>query len=202
MNRFLIHMPKRLLVAAALAGLGTAALAQGQQPSASAPVATATAPAASAAGHEHLTHEQWRARMEQHHAQQLEQLKTALKLTADQEPAWDQFEAAMQPPAPSAQQPGGPEEWAKLTTPERIDRIEQRTQEHQQRMKQFGDAVKAFYAQLTPAQQKTFDDSPALFPGPRMMGKEPGRNGHGKRPGRHHHAPAAKPAAEAASQAE
>jgi hypothetical protein len=160
MYRTLIHKPQRLLLAAALAGLGTVALAQGAAPAASAPVPAATQ-------QQRMTPAQRQQRMAQHrqewqkkmgarHAARLARLKTTLAITPAQEGAWSQFAAAMQPPAPP-QQAGQPGEWARLTTPERIDRMEQRMAEHQQRVRQRGDAVKAFYAQLTPDQQKTFD---------------------------------------------
>jgi hypothetical protein len=113
---------------------------------------------------------QWRERMTQRHAQYLARLKTTLAITPEQEGAWSQFEAAMQPPAPPAGEPG---EWAKLTTPERIDRMEQRMADRQQRFKQRGDAVKTFYAQLTPAQQKTFDQHAMMM----RMGQERGEPG-------------------------
>jgi len=45
----------------------------------------------------------------------------------------------------------------KLTTPQRIDLIEQRRAERIGQMNQRMDATKAFYAQLTPEQQRLFD---------------------------------------------
>jgi hypothetical protein len=162
MYRTLIRKPQRLLLAAVLAGLGTVALAQE-----AAPAAAVSAPAA-VQQQQRMTPEQrrermaqrqqeWRKHMAERHAEGLAKLKAALAITPAQEGAWSQFAAAMQPPA--APQPAGqPGEWARLTTPERIDRMEQRMAEHQQRVKQTGDAVKAFYAQITPEQQKIFDE--------------------------------------------
>jgi hypothetical protein len=148
-------MPQRLLLAAALAGLGTIALAQE-----TAPAAAASAPAA--AQHRPGMPEQRHARMAQRRAEHMADLKTALALTPQQESAWNQFQAAMQPPA-KTRQPGERDEWAKLTTPERIDRMEQRMAERQQHFKQMGEAVKTFYAQLTPQQQKIFDQRAMRF---------------------------------------
>ena len=194
MNRSLTHTPKRLFLAAALMGLGTVALAQQGQPPAPEPAPTASSAQPAAANRAGTSSERWRERMEQHQAQRMAQLKASLKITPEQEGAWSQFESAMQPPPPPERP--NPDEWTKLTTPERIDRIEQRSAEHQQHMKQFGDAVKAFYAQLTPDQQKTFDASAMPFGAPPMMGKNHGpRRGPGKPPKRHHH-PAPKPAAD------
>jgi hypothetical protein len=142
-------MPQRLLLAATLTGLGTIALAQGTAP-------TAAASVPEAAQHRHATPEQWHERMVQHRAKHMADLKAALAITPEQESAWNQFETAMKPPA--IQWPSGQRgEWTKLTTPERIDRMEQRMAERQQRVKQMGEAIKTFYAQLTPQQQKIFD---------------------------------------------
>jgi fructosamine-3-kinase len=146
--------------------------------------------------------EQWHQRMAHRRAEHLARLKAALAITPEQESAWSQFEAAMQPPAKP--QPSGERgDWAKLTTPERIDRMEQRMADRQQRVKQMGDAVKALYAQLTPQQQKTLDQHAMHF------AEEHAKHGrfgwHGKHddgaaPHMRHH-PLAKPAA-AASQAD
>ena len=115
-------------------------------------------------------------RMAEHHAKRQAELKAQLKLTPAQEGAWTAYTAAMQPPANAQRR--GPRmdraEFDKLTTPQRIDRMQQRSAERQAQMKQRGDAVKAFYAQLTPEQQKLYDD--------RAM-----RGGKGKRGGPGHH---------------
>jgi len=194
MYRTFIRMPQRLLLAAALAGLGTVAMAQG---AALAPEAVASAPAA----HQRFSPEQWHQRMAQRHAQHMADLKAALGIAPDQESAWSQFEAAMQPPE-KPQPFGKPGEWAKLTTPERIDRMEQRMADRQQHFKQMGDAIKAFYGQLTPQQQKIFDERSMRFAehkwhdrfGPR------GGRGDGAAPHIRHHPQIVKPDA-AASQA-
>jgi hypothetical protein len=149
MYHTLFRMPQRLLLAATLAGLGTIALAQGAAPAA----AVASGPAAQ---HRYARLEQWHEHMAQRRAKHVADLKAALAITPEQESAWSQFEAAMKLPA--MQRPAGQRgEWAKLTTPERIDRMEQRMADRQQRIKQMDEAVKTFYAQLTPQQQKVFD---------------------------------------------
>jgi hypothetical protein len=184
MYRTLIRMPQRLLLAAALAGLGTVALAQSD-----APAAAASAPVT--AQHRHGTPEQWHERMAQYHAKHMADLKAALAITPEQEGAWSQFEAAMQPPQPQPRGERG--EWAKLTTPERIDRMEQRMAERQQHFKQMGDAVKTFYAQLTPPQQKTFDQRAMRFGEERAQGRFGWHHEQGKRGDvphvRHRHLP-------------
>ena len=164
--------PKRLFLAGLLAAsLGSVAIAQ------NAPQATAAQPAAGeASGRARMDPAQRQQRMAEHHAKRQAELKAQLKLTPAQEGAWTAYTAAMQPPANAQRR--GPRmdraEFDKLTTPQRIDRMEQFAAERQAQMKQRGDAVKAFYAQLTPEQQKLYDD--------RAM-----RGGKGKRGGPGHH---------------
>jgi Spy/CpxP family protein refolding chaperone len=106
-------------------------------------------------------------------------LKAQLKITPAQEGAWTAYTAAMQPPANAQRR--GPRmdraEFAKLTTPQRIDRMEQFAAERQAQMKQRGDAVKAFYAQLTPEQQKVYDER-AMRGGRGEGQRGGGRHGH------------------------
>ena len=91
-----------------------------------------------------------------HHMQKL---KTALKLSPDQEPAWTALAGAMTPPA----RPQRPDraEMDKLSMPERLDKMKQiMSQHHEGRMAEMDKhaaAVKSFYAVLTPEQKKTFD---------------------------------------------
>jgi len=90
------------------------------------------------------------------------QLKTQLKLTAAQEGAWKTFVDARKPAAtPANWQRPDPAEMAKLTTPERLDKMKALREEHQKTMTAVMDkhteATKTFYAALTPEQQKVFD---------------------------------------------
>jgi Spy/CpxP family protein refolding chaperone len=91
-------------------------------------------------------------------------LKTQLKLTPTQEGNWAAFTTAMKPPA-DRQISMHPDqaELAKLTTPERIEKMKalhtQHMAEMSANMDRRGEATKAFYATLTPDQQKTFDAS-------------------------------------------
>lgn len=89
-------------------------------------------------------------------------LKTELKITATQEAAWTSFvEAHKAPAGMTAKQPAAMADMAKLTTPERIDKMKemraQRMSEMTTNMDKRGEATKAFYAVLTPEQQKVFD---------------------------------------------
>jgi hypothetical protein len=96
-------------------------------------------------------------------------LHDALALRPDQEAAWATFKASLAP-SPEAQarrkawaeeavdRKDGPRpEHARPTTPERLDRMAARMAEHQAAFQRHAAAVKAFYAVLSPQQQRTFD---------------------------------------------
>ncbi len=139
--------------------------------------------------------------------QRMESFKQKLQLTPAQEPAWNSFVQSMQPQARGAQL-----DWQgmdKLTTPERIDRMRAMQAQRGAEMDRRGDAVKAFYAQLTPAQQKTFDAEGARMYGQRGAyggGRKGGQMGdwYGGRHGMHQHGwgPATAPATPAAPAAQ
>lgn len=171
------------LAAALLAAIAAPAMAQPAPAGTPAPAAAATAaaPADGVRGpreHRAPSPEKIKERMEKRAAQ----LKQKLNLTPAQEPAWTQFTAAMQPPTPGERHAGldrkGMEQ---LTTPERIDRMRAARAQRDAEMDRRGDAVKAFYATLSPEQQKTFDaESRHMHPamgGPR--GHHGGKHGHG-----------------------
>lgn len=86
------------------------------------------------------------------------ELKTALKLTAAQEGAWTTFTTAMKAPASLMDLRLDRESMAKLTTPERIDKMQAMQAERHAAMEQRAKATKAFYATLTEAQKKVFDE--------------------------------------------
>jgi protein CpxP len=98
--------------------------------------------------------------MDKRHAE----LKTQLKLTPAQEGAWTAYTAAMKPPADLiAKRFAERLELDKLSTPERIDKMKVLRTQHMNDMNAAmdtrGDATKAFYATLTPEQQKVYDAS-------------------------------------------
>jgi Spy/CpxP family protein refolding chaperone len=97
------------------------------------------------------------------------ELHDKLKLNATQEKAWATFTERMKPGA----RPARPDraELAKLSAPERMERMLARMQEGEKRMAGRIAATKEFYAVLTPEQQKTFND---------QFG-----SGHGRRSGPH-----------------
>ncbi len=110
-------------------------------------------------------------------------LKTKLNISAAQEGAWSTYTAAMKPPAGMMFARPDPAEMQKLSTPERIDKMQalrtQRMTEMNTAMTQRGDATKALYAALTPEQKKTFDEN-AMQYGGRQGGKHGMWQGHHK----------------------
>jgi protein CpxP len=109
-------------------------------------------------------------KMEEMHAKRSAELKTKLKITAAQEASWTTFSNAMKP-APRADKPKMDRaELAKLPTPERLDKMKamqaEMVSERTNRMEQRDQAVKAFYATLTPEQKKVFDAESANHQGP------------------------------------
>jgi Spy/CpxP family protein refolding chaperone len=92
------------------------------------------------------------------HAARMAALKAKLKLTPDQESAWTTFAASMQPRQAMTGNPAQfRAEMEKLTTPERIDKMQALKAQRHAEMTQHGDATKTFYAALTPEQKKVFD---------------------------------------------
>ncbi|WP_012745180.1 Spy/CpxP family protein refolding chaperone [Variovorax paradoxus] len=149
-----------LLGSAALASSGAfaqqAPAAPGTSPSTpTAAVAQAEGSAAPKAQHKRMDPAQRMERMQEHRTKRLAALKEKLKLNAGQESAWTTFAAASQPPARTQRMDRA--EFAKLTTPERLERMQARQAERSARFAKRTEATKAFYAALTPEQQKTFD---------------------------------------------
>lgn len=177
-------------LAAALAGIAVPSMAQ--QP------AQGAAPAAEQAQRPRgMTPEQ----RQQFMQQRAEAFKQKLQLTPAQEPAWNTFMQSMRPNAESRQARLDMQGMDQLTTPERIDRMRALRAQRAAEMDRRGDAVKSFYATLTPAQQKTFDAEGTRMYGQRgaQWGKHMGEHKgewRGAKHGMHHrHGPAAAPAA-------
>lgn len=90
--------------------------------------------------------------------QQLSQLHDALHLSVTQEPAWRAYVAALAPdPSMEARRRSASDMMAKLPTPRRVDLINAEMEQDVAAVRRQGEAVKAFYAQLTPQQQGVFD---------------------------------------------
>lgn len=106
-----------------------------------------------------------------------ERLRAALQLRADQEPALKTYIASMKPPArPEATQRQAK---AQMSTPQRLDALRARSAERLANLDRRIAATKAFYAQLSPAQQKAFD---AMAPHGGMRGQHGMRGPGGHRP--------------------
>lgn len=101
------------------------------------------------------------AKMEQMMAKRAAELKAKLKITPAQEGAWTTFTGAMKPPADMMAKRPDRAEMDKLTTPERIDKMQALRTQHmadmQANMSKRDDATKTFYATLTAEQKKVFD---------------------------------------------
>ncbi|SER51241.1 Spy/CpxP family protein refolding chaperone [Giesbergeria anulus] len=189
----MVFLPRKLIAAAVLAVFALPSWAQSEAAGAgasapaavAAPATEAATPATARSGpraqrgepgyhkQHHYRHHRamrsdpsaasWQERRAQHHAQ----LKQQLQLSPAQEGAWTEFTTAMEH-APSHARLGmeGAEQ---LTTPERIDRMRALRIQHAAEADRRGDAVKAFYAQLNPAQQKTFDGNHSAHRGAHPM---------------------------------
>jgi protein CpxP len=144
------HLAKHALAAGLIGALGFAAQAQ----TAPAPDAGPSAPQAVTGRDAHDG--QGRARMQARMARRLDAFKQKLQLSPAQEGAWNAFATAMRP-APMQRPDRG--EFARLTTPERIDRMKQLRAQRMAQMDQRADATKTFYAALDPQQQKVFDET-------------------------------------------
>jgi periplasmic protein CpxP/Spy len=145
---------KQFVAAACLAMLGAAASAQPAQPAIVAPgPAPSTMPGPMAGQHpmmrEHFAH------MQERRAHRDAALKQILQITPSQEGAWNTWIASRRPPATMQRPHRG--EFDQLTTPQRIDRMRELRAARDAEMDRRADATKAFYAALTPAQQKAFD---------------------------------------------
>ena len=132
-------------------GLATASFAQDAAPAQPAPGA------ADAGGrHHHRDPAQMRAHMADH-------LRAVLQLQPGQDVALNAYLDALKPPAGAKEhlgEHGGRQagETQHMTTPERLDRMAARMDEQHSRMMARIAATKQFYAQLSPSQQKAFDD--------------------------------------------
>ena len=136
-------------------------------------------------------------RMVERVAKRQAELKAKLKITPAQEGAWTTFTVAMQPPANMAggmmsmrHDPKVKAEMDKLTTPERIDKMQamraERMKTMSTEMDKRGAATKAFYAVLSSEQKAVFDATSqhggrhgGMGGMGRMGGEHGGKEGHG-----------------------
>jgi protein CpxP len=135
---------KSLVVGMAVLGLAGSASAQ------------SSAPAEGRYTHAQ-SQEQRQAKWSERMAQHQQKLHDALQLTAAQEGAWTAFTASMKP----AGAPAAHADRAALRTmpaPQRMEHAIDMARQHTATMEQHLAALKTFYAVLTPAQQKVFDE--------------------------------------------
>jgi protein CpxP len=151
---------KHLMVAGLLAAFGITAGAQTQAPSAPPTHGPGRMMAREAQGQaDPARMQQHMARMQQRMAKHLERFKQKLQLTPAQEGAWNSYLAALKPSGNFHRHDRA--EFARLPTPERIDRMRALRSERIAEMDRRGDATKTFYAALSPQQKKVFDDTTA-----------------------------------------
>ncbi|MCD5360483.1 Spy/CpxP family protein refolding chaperone [Chromobacterium aquaticum] len=86
-------------------------------------------------------------------ARHLQALHDQLKLQAKQEAAWKTYTESMKP----GERAMPPKPQAGETAPQRMERMLDMMKQHQDGMQKRLDALKTFYAQLTPEQQKVMD---------------------------------------------
>jgi periplasmic protein CpxP/Spy len=173
---------KRLFLATVvLASCGYAAVASAQT---AAPAPVGSAPQMQDKMHRG-DHASMRERMFGNHQERMAkrqaELKAKLKITPAQESAWTTFTAAMQPSAGMMGMRHDPKikaEMEKLTTPERIDKMQALRAERMKlmstEMEKRGAATKAFYAVLSSEQKAVFD---AITP---LAGRHGGGHGMGR----------------------
>jgi Spy/CpxP family protein refolding chaperone len=155
-----------LIAASLLAGLSGLALAQ----------TNTQAPSSNPrAGHMDKMH----AKMGERHAQHLTELKGKLNLQASQETAWNHFVQSMQKPERMTRPDQASME--KMSTPERLDRMQAMKVERDAQMQKRITGTKDFYASLSAEQQQIFDKETAQAMG--RMGGGMHRMQHG---GGHH----------------
>jgi len=113
-------------------------------------------------------------RMVKHWEKRQIELKAKLHLSDAQEPAWKAFVDGMKVPAKRLGQSVDRDDLAKLTTPERIEKMSAIHETNLATMKnhiqQRTEATRTFYSQLSAEQQKAFD-AETLPPQARWKGK-------------------------------
>ena len=127
-------------------------------------------------------------RRAERHAKRMADLKQHLQITSAQEGAWNQFVSAMQPPAHPPEPGADRHALERLTTPERLDRMQAMHAERQNRMAARNQAIKQFYSQLSAEQQKVFDQQTARGHGPEHGPNKAcgGKGHHGEKHGEKH----------------
>jgi len=120
------------------------------------------------------------AKMQERMAAHRAELKAKLKLNAAQDGAWNDYLAAMQPPANHQRmsledRQKMHQEMQTMTTPQRLDRMTAMKAERDAQMQRRSQATRNFYDTLTAEQQKVFDANAMMGGG---HGKQDGKGGH------------------------
>jgi hypothetical protein len=131
--------------------------------------------------------QRWAERMREHQEARAHALHDILNIRPDQDAAFQAFLAAMRPPEGGMRERRDMSEMQTLTTPQRLDRMAERMAQRQAEFQRRAAAIKAFYAVLSPAQQRAFDALHGMMGGHGGQGKwgggmrgGPGREGpHG-----------------------
>jgi protein CpxP len=139
---------KQVLIALTVLGMGGAAFA------AQAQTAAPQGRQGYAAGEEQRV-----AKWGEYFAKRQATLHDALKLSPAQEPAWAAYQAAIKPAATGMGLRGERAAWAGMPAPERMEKMIALSKQHTAAMESQLVALKTFYAVLTPAQQKVFDEN-------------------------------------------
>lgn len=170
---------RHLIAVALLAGLGLGAVAQAQTPPPAGPGAPGPRMMQGERGRMDPARmeERMRAHREERMARRLGELRQILQVTPQQEGAWTTWTTAMKPV--QLQRPNRAE-FARMTTPERIDRIQSLRAQRNTEMDRRLEATKTFYAGLSTEQKRLFDAEGMRF----LRGGE--RGGMGGHFGRHH----------------
>jgi periplasmic protein CpxP/Spy len=171
---------RNLLTAATLAVAGLAAVAQTQMPPA--PPAGPGAPRMMQGERGSMDPARMQRFREERMQRRLGELKQILQITPQQEGAWASWTTAIRPTQFQFQRPSRVE-LARMTTPERIDRMKAVRAQRGADMDKRLDATKTFYAGLNAEQKRLFDAQGMRFVRGGKAGRGGGRDGgHG----RHH----------------
>lgn len=101
-------------------------------------------------------HAHWQAHRAEHFEKHQAALHDKLALTADQESAWKSLQAKIKPQDKS-ERPDS-EALSKLNTLQRLDRMEAWEKQRDSQKSERNQAIRTFYAQLSDAQKKVFDE--------------------------------------------
>ena len=102
------------------------------------------------------------AKMQEHMDQRAKRMHDLLKITPAQEGAWQAYLSALKSNMPQRGQ-FDRAAFKQLPAPERMEKRIEMSRDHISRMEANLAATKTFYAQLTPEQQKLFDEKAGRF---------------------------------------